>query len=774
MGSEFLRIQLHTKLLMQLESMSFHYPHGQHRLRSIALICWLLLIAIAIPLGPQRALACIQGNASAAESQPTVTIGIDGHIRLGKWVPLLIKYSVAPPVAPVEYEVTVFDGDDAPITYCGELTVDSSNPNHYQGLVRLGRGYGSAELRLSGAGGESETIKLPLRGEDKVATVSRSTRDLIATIEPASSFKTAIESYSLIGQRDDSSIVARLGSDLPHSWLGYDSVQTVLMVTSDAELMDKISPRQIAALQSWVDNGGVLVVSASKNAEKLLAKGGLLESFCPGSFDGLTQYTSSNRLETFANSEEQLIAKRGTAGGQPIPIAALTEVRGKVLVEAGKKNPLIVNRAMGLGEVIFVGLDLDSERVTNWGGADALVGRLVTLSRTAGEGQAGQQSVKGAAGTSVATYGYEDIVGQLRVPLDRFASVKFVAFTWIALLIGLYILCIGPGDFFFLKKLLGKMELTWITFPLLSLLFCGLAYGISRMTRPSSIQVNQVEIIDVDTIDGRVRGSVWSNLYSPRGGSRSIDIDAKHNLGFDIDSSVLTWHGLPGDGLGGMWSGPTPGLSKTGYRQTIEFESEQQRADIAIESLPLQVSSTKPMFGQWWADSEISRTSRLTSQGGRLGGTVTNPFPCQLKNCRLIFENWAYILDSPLDQGDTFDVRTESNEKTLRALMTRRFKKLDEDNRSNNTVWDPTDTSTSRIASMMMFYQAAGGGNYTGLTHRYQSFTDMSHNLFLNRAVLVGEIDQVGAELLVDQERVSQQYDHARTIVRVVLPVKFK
>ena len=223
-----------------------------------------------------------------------------------------------------------------------------------------------------------------------------------------------------------------------------------------------------------------------------------------------------------------------------------------------------------------------------------------------------------------------------------------------------------------------------------------------------------------------------------------------------------------------MWSGPTPGLSKTGYRQTIEFESEQQRADIAIESLPLQVSSTKPMFGQWWADSEISRTSRLTSQGGRLGGTVTNPFPCQLKNCRLIFENWAYILDSPLDQGDTFDVRTESNEKTLRALMTRRFKKLDEDNRSNNTVWDPTDTSTSRIASMMMFYQAAGGGNYTGLTHRYQSFTDMSHNLFLNRAVLVGEIDQVGAELLVDQERVSQQYDHARTIVRVVLPVKFK
>ena len=712
-----------------------------------------------------------QENTSVTDSQPTVTIGVDGHIRLGKWVPILIKYSDAPSTAPVKYEVTALDGDDAPITYCGDLTVDSENPNHYQGLVRLGRGYGSVEVRLLSAAGESETIRLPLRGENKVATVSRSTRALIATIEPASHFKSAIESYSLIGQRDDSPVVARIGNDLPHSWLGYDSVQTVLMVTSDSELMSQISTRQIEALKSWVDSGGVLVVSASKNAKQLLAQGELLEPFCPGQFNGLADCTSSNRLETFANSEEQLIAKRGTADGEPIPISTFTEVKGKVLLEANKKTPLIVNHAMGLGEVIFVGLDLDSDRVMKWGGRGGLVGRLVTLSQTGGEGQSSQQAVRG---TSVSTYGYEDLIGQLRVPLDSFSSVKFVAFTWIALLIGLYILCIGPGDFFFLKKLLGKMELTWITFPLLALLFCGLAVGISRMTRPDSIQVNQLEIIDIDTIDGRARGSVWSNLYSPRGGSGSIDIDPKHGLGFEIDSSVLTWHGLPGDGLGGMWNSPTPGLSKTGYRQTIELEPEQQRANIAIASLPLQVSSTKPMFGQWWADSGISRTSRLTSQGGRLGGTVTNPFPCQLKNCRLIFENWAYILDSPLDQGDTFDVRTESTEKTLRALMTRKFKKLDEENRSNNTAWNPTDTNTGRIASMMMFYQAAGGGNYTGLTHRYQSFTDMSHNLFLNRAVLVGEIDQVGAELLFDQARVSDQYDHTRTLVRVVLPVKFK
>ena len=756
----------HIQTQSQLESMSFHFMRQPMKTFRISPIRFLLMLVAMVSVAVISAGHGLgQDTQSDSEVRPQISIGIDGHIRLGKWAPVFIKYDSTPTTAPVNYEITVLDGDDAPITYNGELTFDPENPNLYQGLARIGRGYGGAELRLLDAGGKTiENFKLPFRGENKVATVIQSTRSMIATIEPASHFKSAIESYSLVGQRDDSPIVARLGSELPASWLGYDGVETVLMVTSDLDLMKSISDRQIEALKVWVRNGGTQVVSAAKNAPKIVAKDGPLASFCPGTYTGSADYTNSKRLETFANSEEQLVARRG----EPIPIASLNDIDGKVLLDAGKQTPLIVSRAMALGEVVFVGIDLDSDRIMQWEGGNNLVGRLVTLNQFSGE--IDRQEVKG---TSISTYGYEDIVGQLRVPLDRFSNVKFVAFTWIALLIGLYILCIGPGDFFFLKKLLKKMELTWITFPLLSLLFCGLAVAISQMTRPTSIQINQLEIIDIDTVDGRTRGSVWANLYSPSGGSRNIQIDSKHNLGFEIDSDVLTWHGLPGDGLGGMWSSPTPGLSKTGYRQTIEL-GEQQQTNIAIESLPLQVSSTKPMFGQWWSDSNISRTSRLTSQDGRLTGTVTNPLPYQLKNCRLIFENWAYILDAPMDEADTVDVRTETDEKTLRALMTRKFKKLDEDNRSNNTAWNPTDTNTGRIASMMMFYQAAGGNNYTGLTHRYQSFTDMSHNLFLKRAVLVGEIDGVGAELLVDAERVSDNYDHSRTIVRIILPVKIK
>ena len=43
--------------------------------------------------------------------------------------------------------------------------------------------------------------------------------------------------------------------------------------------------------------------------------------------------------------------------------------------------------------------------------------------------------------------------------------MKLIPFGWVAFFIFLYILLIGPGDYFFLKKVLKRMELTWITFP---------------------------------------------------------------------------------------------------------------------------------------------------------------------------------------------------------------------------------------------------------------------------------------------------------------------
>ncbi|MDE0937436.1 MAG: DUF4350 domain-containing protein, partial [Mariniblastus sp.] len=706
------------------------------------------------------------------ESTPSasVSIGFDGKVKLGKWVPIFI--SLDPSTSAAKFEVENLDGDDTPVIYKGPLLSDPKFPGRYQAWTRIGRTYGKFELRLLNAADDIiETKRFNFTGSDRTEEFIGSTQELVLTLEPQDLFKKSIESVSSLASREDARIIAALGKEsiLPFNWLGYDSADAILMVTSDLERIDRISDVQLDAIETWVKQGGTLILSAASNADRLLSENGRLARFCPGNFVGLGECKNSSRLETFCDSQEQLLPSKDDS----IPIVRIEDVRGIVLVDnsnAKNRKPLIVKTACGMGKVIFVTFDLDSPRMTEWIGFPKLVENLISGARTERETTSSTTS----QGSSVSHFGYKDLIGQLRVPLDRFRDVQFVKFAMIALLIGLYILCIGPGDYFLLRKLFKKMELTWITFPLVSLIFCGLAIGISRATRPDTIKINQLEIIDIDTINGEVRGSVWGNIYSPIGQTCSIGLDKSHQLGFEIDSSLITWHGLPGDGLGGMTTTANPGLLKTNYEQSFTIGENGQTLNTEIEDLPLQVSSTKPIFATWWASIEpesrvqLNRDPRLT----QLRGRVNYKLPFKLKNCRLIFENWAYVLENPLNPGDTFDVQTGTTEKSLRSILTRKVK-LKKSDRSENSPWDPTDIRVNRIADIMMFYQASGGMAYTNLSHQYHSFTDMTDQLNLHRAILVGEVDAPGAILKVNGNSALPQYDQTTTVVRILLEVQY-
>lgn len=738
-----------------------------HRIGLFAAILLVCLISVISPLNA----ALFQESQAKDTSLPSkVSIGFDGNIKLGKWVPIFV--SLDPTTSATKFEVENLDGDDTPVIYKGPLLSDPNSPGRYQAWTRIGRTYGKSELRLLNSSNELvETFQLSFTGKDRVGKFIRSTQELVITLEPQDLFKKSIESVSSLASQEDARIIAALSENttLPFNWLEYDSADAVLMVTSDIERIDRISEGQLEAIESWVKQGGTLILSATANANQLLSENGRLARFCPGNFVGLSECSNSSRLETFCDSQEKLLP----ANNDSISIVQIADVRGTVLVDnSSTKNrkPLIIKTAYGLGKVIFVTFDLDTPRTAEWIGFPKLIEKLVSGAATEREATSSTAS----RGSSVSHFGYKDLIGQLRVPLDRFRDVKFVKFAMIALLIGLYILCIGPGDYFLLHKFFKKMELTWITFPLVSLIFCGFAIGISIATRPDTIKVNQLEIIDIDTINGEVRGAVWSNLYSPTGQTCSIGLEKSHQLGFEIDSNLLTWHGLPGNGLGGMTTIANPGLLKTNYQQSFKISDKGQTLDAEIENLPLQVSSTKPIFATWWGKIEpesriqLNRDPRLT----QLRGRVNYKFPFKLKNCRLIFENWAYVLEDPLAPGDTFDVQTGTTERSLKSILTRKVK-LKKSDRSENSPWDPTDIRVNRIADIMMFYQAAGGMAYTNLSHRYHSFTDMTDQLNLRRAILVGEVDRPGAILKIDGESALSQYDQTTTIVRILLEVRY-
>ena len=111
--------------------------------------------------------------------------------------------------------------------------------------------------------------------------------------------------------------------------------------------------------------------------------------------------------------------------------------------------------------------------------------------------------------------GYNDILGQLVFPLEKFSNVQFINFTIVAVLIAVFILCIRPRRLLFATKSIRKNGVDVDHVSMLTIGFCGLAVWMSGATKPAKVQVNQLEIIDFDAATKKVRGNVWTNIYSP-------------------------------------------------------------------------------------------------------------------------------------------------------------------------------------------------------------------------------------------------------------------
>ena len=195
-----------------------------------------------------------------------------------------------------------------------------------------------------------------------------------------------------------------------------------------------------------------------------------------------------------------------------------------------------------------------------------------------------------------------------------------------------------------------------------------------------------------------------------------------------------------------------------------------------LMAFPIPVSSSRAVFSNWQAEMPSKIRSNLTfrKKTDEIVGNFKNPLNCELTNCRLYHGNWAYVLEAPLGSGDVIDIATETNSKRIQSILNRKRVDAEDSNRSYATRWELSEMNVGRIAEMMMFYELAGGRNYTGLSHGYQGKTDMSGLLTSQRAILIGEIKGQVSQLDATTAKPSAsapEYDQVTTFVRIVLPV---
>lgn len=750
----------------------------QNLARVVRLIPMLMLLGIGMLHIPDSALAQQPQKAKFVG----LRVGFDGQVKEGNWAPVEVTIRGGSQSLTGIIEIETSDGDGVPsrvksrplqvlpgrdssvlvyVKFAGasqdEMNIKFIND---QGRIALERTF-----RTFDDTGDKITLPMPLDSQQKLIVSVGSSIGLE---------EVAFDKQKL---RAEQLTIARLENtrQLPTRWYGYEGVDMLVLTTSRPEIYKEFSPSgaQHEALDTWIRMGGRLLLCVGASAPQILGRETPLAAFAPGEFVALETLRSTRALERFSETSKPVRPDNELRMSAP----RLDNLRGKI-VESEGDLPLIVRTPHGLGEIVFIAADLDRSPMVDWSGRKQLVSKLLTGKATAPEQKEDAQAANYLNVT--------DLTGQLRNALDQFEGVRLVPFSVVAGLVFLYILLIGPGDFFLVKRLLKRMELTWITFPIMVLAVSLGAYLLAYYLKGDQLRLNQVNLVDVDVESGLVRGTTWLNVFSPR--TADYDLSLQPRLDKDAagdvisateatvpgaDSEVLlSWLGMPGPVYGGMGrhnSGPQLFSGSYDYSPNLD----------AMEGVPIQVWSTKSFSGRWHyqADSRVEADLSM-DKWGVAGGTLTSKLEFPLSNALLLCGEWAYDIGE-LTPGKSYEFKPGAQRSVTDLL--KNYHILPGSERNNfvqaSRPWDHSSLDVPTIVRQMMFDGAAGGHHYTGLLNHYQAFTDLSGHLQMGQAILVGMVagrDQPGAtaaDLLDDKKSMNGPQDKHWTFYRFVFPV---
>ena len=570
----------------------------------------------------------------------------------------------------------------------------------------------------------------------------------------------------LAQQRRDSPEHASLAvisdaSELPPRWFGYESVELVVLSAADEAAYAAFAqdPERLRALEQWIEMGGELMLAPGSAAPQLLAEKSALARLALGKFAEFVSLRKTNVLESYTGVSSRIELKR--SGG--LAVARLADGRGAAEVHEGDL-PLVLRAPHVFGRVTFVALDLARGPLAEWPGRTPFIKRLLD-GRPAGANRGDQDLGRGPA----THLGLTDLAGQLRGSLDQFPEVELAPFWLVAGLVFVYLLLIGPIDFFLHRRLTRRMGLTWLTFPFWVLLFSAGAYWGAGRLKGDRLRVNQVDLVDFDAASQHVRGTTWLNVFSPE--TKMYDLSLAPRLAAtdpaEPTESLWSWMGMPGPALGGMEQ--TAALAAT----TLQPYRFSAGLDATIGA-PIPVWSTKAFTSRWQCQASPRLDWRLTAGvDGIAEGRITSRLEAPLTDCVLISGRWAYQIGK-LAPGQTVSIRP-GEQRDLQAVL-KDFKMVKEEKNlvPVSTPYNQAGFDIRSILQQMMFYGAGGGRRYTGLANRYQEFIDLSDHLDLGQAILWGATTERPSELENDNQPLADASERHWTFYRFVLPLEPK
>jgi hypothetical protein len=426
-------------------------------------------------------------------------------------------------------------------------------------------------------------------------------------------------------------------NQMPTVWYGYDGVDLAILNCGNLEFLTALQnekPNRLAVLAEWVRRGGRIIISVGTN-QTTLAQIGDLQPLLPVQLSRL-QAVKSITVDWPGSSRQNAPFEADT--GKVLEFIELKPKQDDLLRTSNwrdfrvlarvERQPLVVQAAYGLGRVTVVAFDLDRKPFTNWKEQNIFWERLLAGA-----------SIRPASSTGMVNE--PEGIDQLVHHLDQFEGVPVISFGWVALFILLYILLVGPLDYYILKRFVKRLEWTWITFPTIVLVVSVAAYLTAYSLKGNDQKINKLDLLDIDLQTNRYYGTSWFSVFSPR--IQNYTIAVEPTISGASPAQPISWFGKANANHNRL------------FRQVYDY------ADLAtgLQNVPLRVWSSKAFVAQYEGvfDTKsaliVSNLSHPPAQPDRIQGSITNHLPFALDKAVLMYAGKAYELEKLLPNNET-------------------------------------------------------------------------------------------------------------------------
>jgi len=276
--------------------------------------------------------------------------------------------------------------------------------------------------------------------------------------------------------------------ELPRDVVSYDTLSAV--VIGDAPL-GQLAPEQSRALKLWVAGGGLLIITGGADFPGIRAIG--LDSVLPVDPLGLTSLSSLPDMTDVYGKFE----------GNDALVSMLARLRpGAQALIGAPDHVLVAERSYCAGRVRFVAINPKLNPYRGWSAAKDLWSDLLL---PATDARGASYLTVGTVGPNRGRPGW----GGLSSFLYNLAQIKPPSAKYFLLFLAAYIITVGPINYFSLRWK-RKLDLAWLTIPLVVFLFTAVSVTIAQVSRGGEFISADAATVDLYQQEGiaRVTGSL--------------------------------------------------------------------------------------------------------------------------------------------------------------------------------------------------------------------------------------------------------------------------